>query len=445
MGHKIIIISCPFPITGGGGRRSFEVLRRLPDHMEEDIEIVLPLDCVRAILRDEMDKTDKIIAELIDRGIEINEYSLQLLEKSAKFKQFKKDCKGLNISEFLRGTFSFEIYKKENSVYLKNCLKFVDTENVHCVYSHHECLDSALLSYLLAEKLRKNLVVLLQLEPFRPLNYLLRTKLKYTYYAPSIREIINTIPEIIFNAYTSRVYKKIVSSKFFKCFFSVSLAPVILSGLQNSSYSILNPANAFESELLKYRKNLKEKEDCAIFFARLSPEKGIFELPYIWKKVTNIFPDLKLIICGIPETRFLRKFENIAKKQGVSDKIILKGYVPRNELLEIVSRAKVFIYPTHSDSYSLVALESLALGTPVVTYDIPAIKYSYGEFDSVKIVPEWNINEMAKKVVEVIKMNEDDYQKMLNERQLLNFLKLHSSWENVAKAEARELEKVLNT
>jgi len=51
----------------------------------------------------------------------------------------------------------------------------------------------------------------------------------------------------------------------------------------------------------------------------------------------------------------------------------------------------------------------------------------------------------AKKVVEVIKMNEDDYQKMLNERQLLNFLKLHSSWENVAKAEARELEKVLNT
>lgn len=162
MEHKIIIISCPFPIRGGG-RRSLEILRRLPNHVNQNVEIIFPPDCVRSITTFQDKIVNKTISDLINKGIEINECSLRLLESLSNSKQFK--IGGFNISEFLRRTFSFAIYKRENFAYLKNCLKFIEAKDVCCVYSHHEWLDSVLLSYLMAEKLKKYLIILLQLEP----------------------------------------------------------------------------------------------------------------------------------------------------------------------------------------------------------------------------------------------------------------------------------------
>jgi len=57
---------------------------------------------------------------------------------------------------------------------------------------------------------------------------------------------------------------------------------------------------------------------------------------------------------------------------------VLAGFLPKEKYYETLARARALVYPSHSDSFSLVILESLAVGTPVVTYDIPGPRSVYG-------------------------------------------------------------------
>ncbi|BAB65898.1 glycosyltransferase family 4 protein [Sulfurisphaera tokodaii] len=131
-----------------------------------------------------------------------------------------------------------------------------------------------------------------------------------------------------------------------------------------------------------------------VFFARLIPEKGIFDLIKIWKEVKKELNNTKLVICG----KFYNK--NIENKflSMKSDDVIYVGFLPIEELYNTVAKARVFIYPTHFDSFSLVMLESLATRTPVVAYGLPAIAEIYGNLNAVRLVKEFDIKNTAKEV-----------------------------------------------
>ncbi|ADB57585.1 glycosyltransferase family 4 protein [Archaeoglobus profundus] len=441
MEDKLLIVSCPFPIIGGGEERSFQVLKLIKKYTYFDIEVIFPPDRIVDLLQiyciNDYDWKN-IIKTLEKNRVPINQYSIMFLENG-----FGKQTKigSFNISAFFDGLLpqrKINFYKE----YIRKCIEHCDSETFKGIYSHHEYLDAVYVSKYLSSKLNLDFVILLQLEPFR--SFVDATKSYFRFNRFDFRTLINFLPFMNLNTTISKEYRDLLKSKHFKGFLSVSITPILISGLTNTNYRVLRPANAFESKLLKYRRNIRKKENYAVFFARFTPGKGIFELPIIWRIVTKEIPDIRLIVCGRQDQRFLGKFKNLTKKYDVEDKIILKGYVPRDELFEIVSKAKVFVYPTHSDSFSLVTLESLAVGTPVIAYDIPAIKYTYRDINAVKIVREWNTREMAKRVIDILKISEDEYIEMLNERKLINFLKLHSSWENVAKNEAKELENLLN-
>ena len=52
---------------------------------------------------------------------------------------------------------------------------------------------------------------------------------------------------------------------------------------------------------------------------------------------------------------------------------VLTGEVPHEEMPHYLSAADVFAYPTHVDSFGLVAAEAMAAGLPVVAYSVMAI------------------------------------------------------------------------
>jgi len=197
-------------------------------------------------------------------------------------------------------------------------------------------------------------------------------------------------------------------------------------------WKVLKPAYAFEGELLNY--STLDKEDYAVFFARLVSEKGLFDLPIIWKKVREKMPKAKLVVIGkFFDEKTKSKFLSMAKDVGI-DYI---GYRSHRDpdFWRTVAKAKVFVYPTYFDSFSLVVLESLALKTPVVVYDIPAIREIYGDLKAVNLVKNFDVNEMAQKVIEIYNrdlegMFDDNYKK---------FIEFYSSWERVADAEYQAL------
>jgi glycosyltransferase involved in cell wall biosynthesis len=210
---------------------------------------------------------------------------------------------------------------------------------------------------------------------------------------------------------------------------SVSSVPLRLSGLDQMGLRtvITKPANAFDPEAAKWRG--ESKEDYAVYFTRLIPEKGLFDVPKIWRMV-NSRRDVRLYVMGkFEDPRDMEDFEREVRDLNVE----YLGFRRSDELFKVVSKARVVLYPSHFDSFSLVILESLAAGTPVVAFDLLAIREVYGGVDNVRTVPEDDLRTMSE---ETLRAMREDYVSSKNTEE---FLKLHSSWDNVADAELRAI------
>ncbi len=107
--------------------------------------------------------------------------------------------------------------------------------------------------------------------------------------------------------------------------------------------------------------NFEENQKVMLYTGRISLEKGIMELPAIYKTVKASFPGIKLVIVGSgPAEPQL--------KEALPD-AIYKGWVEPSELPAIYSSADLLLLPSKFDTFSCVVLESLKCGLPVVAYN----------------------------------------------------------------------------
>lgn len=180
---------------------------------------------------------------------------------------------------------------------------------------------------------------------------------------------------------------------------------------------VLTPPHAFNPIALKYR--TFDKEEYAVFLGRMNTAKGAHEVIEIRKSV-------KLKMIGKPEQDFIvRK----ARENGI---VVIEN-VSEEEKFEILSRAKVLVLPSHQESFSITILEALAVGTPVVTYDLPSLKSIY-QFEAVKFVKEFDTSSLTQEVKRMMEVRKEKLEEMFEDEKLQEFLKLHSSWDNVANA-----------
>ena len=190
-------------------------------------------------------------------------------------------------------------------------------------------------------------------------------------------------------------------------------------------------------EIQKYFKErerfLRNKEDYAIFYARLDVVKGILEIPFIAKYLQQ--NGYTMLLAGRFDNPSVKeKFETLCRVLNVEN-IQYLGYLPDKSLWQVVAKSKVLIYPSHCDVFPLVALESLFLGNSIVAYNIPAISSIYGDLRVARIVEEYNWRKMAEEAIKILKTDLEKFIKEHKDRNLIKFLELHSSWKNVARAE----------
>ncbi|ADB86816.1 glycosyltransferase [Saccharolobus islandicus] len=180
---------------------------------------------------------------------------------------------------------------------------------------------------------------------------------------------------------------------------------------------------------LKFR-----KRDYLVFYARLIPLKGILEIPFIMKRLIE-FTDLKeikiYVIGKFPNTDVKNIFFKTVQDLKLEDNVIYKGFLYGDELYKIIAQAKCTLYPSHEDSFSLAILESVALRTPVVAYDILPLRSVYGNLSSVILVKEFDINGMALQVSRILRLNEDKYNEIVYSESVDNFIEKHSNWDDV--------------
>lgn len=98
-----------------------------------------------------------------------------------------------------------------------------------------------------------------------------------------------------------------------------------------------------------------------LYVGRISEEKGVSELPYIYEQVIKSCPDVQLVIAGKgPEEDNLRAQIPDAK---------FLGWVEHGSLPDIYSAADLLILPSRFDTFGNVIVEAFACGCPVVSYN----------------------------------------------------------------------------
>ena len=169
----------------------------------------------------------------------------------------------------------------------------------------------------------------------------------------------------------------------------------------------------------------KEKSNYIIFYSRLIYDKGLFDLLEIFRVILKKM-DTRLIITGkFPTQQLESEFLDKAKRYNINDKIEYLGFVDANELQKLISNAKVFLYPSHYDSFPYAILEAISSFTVVVTYSIPCILYSYQSLQCVYKIKEFDINNMAKKTIEILNLSNDAYFELFNDEKINEFINEH--------------------
>jgi len=227
----------------------------------------------------------------------------------------------------------------------------------------------------------------------------------------------------------------LMRKEFAKIFFVSSGQMVNLRLRRCGKCEVLRPALAVDSSNCR---RAASKENIFAFAGRRVTNKGILELPYIYAEAARR-TGAGLVVAGrFNDGATERAFAREVRRLGLGG-VRLTGWLSKEELYELLSRAKVILYPSHSDSFSIVILESLACGTPVVAYDIPGPRSVYGGLPAVRFVGEFDRRAMAEEAVRLAALGDDEYGALVRDERVLSFLKEHSSWDVVAERFAERI------
>lgn len=114
----------------------------------------------------------------------------------------------------------------------------------------------------------------------------------------------------------------------------------------------------------------KETSPTVVFIGRLKRHKHPDHAMNAFSLVKKQIPDAKLWIIG---DGYMRK--ELEENFDVEDTTFY-GYVNSELKYELLRRAHVFVFPATREGWPLVVLESNAMGTPVVGYDVPGLQDS---------------------------------------------------------------------
>ncbi|MFP3287767.1 MAG: glycosyltransferase [Acidilobus sp.] len=198
---------------------------------------------------------------------------------------------------------------------------------------------------------------------------------------------------------------------------------------------VLNPGNGVEA--CPYV-GLEKAYD-VIFHARIERLKGVFDFIATVKGLAKLKDDVRAVIVGSASESMAKEVMSYAADLGVAKNIEFRFNASSDEVLRLLASSKAFVYPTRGDTFGLVVLESLSCGTPVVAYDIPAIRFNYAGTRAVIRVRPLDVKGLVNETYELLRGG--DWDRL--GREGVEFSK-GFTWDNVARAEWSALERIAN-
>jgi glycosyltransferase involved in cell wall biosynthesis len=137
----------------------------------------------------------------------------------------------------------------------------------------------------------------------------------------------------------------------------------------------------YEKELQRVRHNYGITGDYVLSVGSIQPRKNLVRLVKAYASLRGKqgginFP--KLVLVGKRAWLYDETLRALAET-GISDSVVLTGYVPEADLPALYSGALCFIYPSFFEGFGLPPLEAMQCGTPVIVGNATSLPEVVGD------------------------------------------------------------------
>jgi len=116
-------------------------------------------------------------------------------------------------------------------------------------------------------------------------------------------------------------------------------------------------------------------ESYLLCVSTLHPHKN---LPRLIRAYGRKKRDFRLILAGLRGFH-AEAIERLIEELHLQDSVRITGWVPREELYSLYSRARAFVYPSTFEGFGMPVLEAMAAGIPVACADIAPLREVAGD------------------------------------------------------------------
>ena len=148
-------------------------------------------------------------------------------------------------------------------------------------------------------------------------------------------------------------------------------------------------------------------EKIVLYVGRFDPRKGIETLVRACAQLKTNPAQIRLVIVGgsdptQPDGDERIRIENIVQALGLSSQTTFAGRVGHDRLPLYYTAADVCVIPSHYEPFGLVAIESMACGTPVVASAVGGLKFSIVPEETGLLVPPQDTEAFAKAIDRIL-------------------------------------------
>ena len=177
-----------------------------------------------------------------------------------------------------------------------------------------------------------------------------------------------------------------------------------------------------------------------LFVGRIEPLKGIDQLLRAMTYLQNS-QGLRLVIIGGDEhSQYeMGRLQKLSQNLHIGDSVTFLGLIKHDKLPYFYSAADVCVMPSYYESFGLVALESMACGTPVVATNVGDLKNIVRQVDTGYVVMDNAPHHLAEKIALLLSKPSSDMKSALSIRESVTGF----GWSNIAQQIIKLCQEVL--
>jgi D-inositol-3-phosphate glycosyltransferase len=147
-----------------------------------------------------------------------------------------------------------------------------------------------------------------------------------------------------------------------------------------------------------------------------------------------------VIIGGDKNSQYeMERLQKLSRALHIEGLVTFPGLIKHEELPYFYSAADVCVIPSYYESFGLVALESMACGTPVVATNVGNLKSIIHQVDTGYVVMDNAPHHLAEKIALLLSKPSPDMKSVLSIRESVTGF----SWSNIAQQIIKQCQEVL--